>query len=344
TIEQATAKYQSLDKGIYNYDFSSASASYPKSNSKTPLELEEARNAVEIAKAAKAPRYAPEAFGRAQTSLTEAERLFASKGDRKRVIQSARDAVQNAADARTRALKRENDERIAQQQAAAAAAEASAKAQAEAAAKAQQQAEIQKLQAERDAAQQAQARAEAEAAQHAAQLQAQQEQDKARQAQAAAAQAEKEKEQLRAQLLEQFNRILPTTDTPRGLKVNMADVLFDFGKFDLKESAREALAKMTGIVIAHPGLKLAVEGYTDSIGSDTFNLTLSQNRADTVRAYLVNQGLDPNTITATGYGKSNPVASNDTAEGRQQNRRVEIIISGQLIGEKLTGGTSTPQQ
>jgi outer membrane protein OmpA-like peptidoglycan-associated protein len=344
TIEQATAKYQSLDKGIYNYDFSSASASYPKSNSKTPLELEEARNAVEIAKAAKAPQYAPEAFGRAQTSLTEAERLFASKGDRKRVIQSARDAVQNAADARTRALKRENDERIAQQQAAAAAAEASAKAQAEAAAKAQQQAEIQKLQAERDAAQQAQARAEAEAAQHAAQLQAQQEQDKARQAQAAAAQAEKEKEQLRAQLLEQFNRILPTTDTPRGLKVNMADVLFDFGKFDLKESAREALAKMTGIVIAHPGLKLAVEGYTDSIGSDTFNLTLSQNRADTVRAYLVNQGLDPNTITATGYGKSNPVASNDTAEGRQQNRRVEIIISGQLIGEKLTGGTSTPQQ
>jgi outer membrane protein OmpA-like peptidoglycan-associated protein len=144
-------------------------------------------------------------------------------------------------------------------------------------------------------------------------------------------------------LLEQFNRILPTTDTPRGLKVNMADVLFDFGKYDLKPPAREALAKMSGIVIAHPGLKLAVEGYTDSVGSDTFNLTLSQNRADTVRAYLVNQGLDPNTITATGYGKSNPVASNDTAEGRQQNRRVEIIISGEVIGERL-GGPATPQQ
>ena len=208
----------------------------------------------------------------------------------------------------------------------------------------------QRLQAERDAAQAAQARAEAEAAQHAAQLQSQQDQlkaeqerQKALQAEAAAEQAEKEKEQLRAQLLEQFNRILPTTDTPRGLKVNMADVLFDFGKYDLKPPAREALAKMSGIVIAHPGLKLAVEGYTDSVGSDTFNLTLSQNRADTVRAYLVNQGLDPNTITATGYGKSNPVAPNDTAEGRQQNRRVEIIISGELIGERL-GGPATPQQ
>ena len=350
TIEQASAKYQSLDKGIYNYDFSAVSSRYAKSKSKTPLELDEARNAVEIAKAANAQQYAPDAFGRAQTSLNQAESLFTSKGDKKRVIQAARDAVQNAADARTTAVKREYDEKVAREKAAAAAAEAAAKADAAALERAKQQAEIQRLQAERDAAQQAQARAEAEAAQHAAQLQSQQDQQRAEQerqkaleAEAAATQAEKEKEQLRAQLLEQFNRILPTTDTPRGLKVNMADVLFDFGKYDLKSPAREALAKMSGIVIAHPGLKLAVEGYTDSVGSDTFNLTLSQNRADTVRAYLVNQGLDPNTITATGYGKSNPVASNDTSEGRQQNRRVEIIISGEVIGERL-GGPATPQQ
>ena len=350
TIEQASAKYQSLDKGIYSYDFSAASSRYAKSKSKTPLELDEARNAVEIAKAANAQQYAPDAFGRAQTSLNQAESLFTSKGDKKRVIQAARDAVQNAADARTTAVKREYDEKVAREKAAAAAAEAAAKADAAASEKAKQQAEIQRLQAERDAAQQAQARAEAEAAQHAAQLQSQQDQQRAEQerqkaleAEAAAEQAEKEKEQLRAQLLEQFNRILPTTDTPRGLKVNMADVLFDFGKYELKSPAREALAKMSGIVIAHTGLKLAVEGYTDSVGSDTFNLTLSQNRADTVRAYLVNQGLDPNTITATGYGKSNPVASNDTSEGRQQNRRVEIIISGEVIGERL-GGPATPQQ
>src|SRR5579862_3434618 len=112
TIEQASAKYQSLDKGIYNYDFSAASSRYPKSKSKTPLELDEARNAIEIAKAAKAEQYAPDAFGRAQPSLSQAESLFASKGDRKRVIQAARDAVQNAADARTRAIKREYDEKL----------------------------------------------------------------------------------------------------------------------------------------------------------------------------------------------------------------------------------------
>jgi outer membrane protein OmpA-like peptidoglycan-associated protein len=349
TTEQATAKYQSLDKGIYSYDFSSATEKYPKS--KAPLELDEARNSVEIARAVNAQQYAPDAFGRAQTSLNTAESLFARKGDRKRVIQAARDAVQNAADARTIAIKRQADEKAVQEKAAAAAREAQANAEADTATKAQQQAELQKLQAERDAAQQAQARAEADAAKHAAQLQsqqdqlkAQQEQQKAQAAEAAAAQAEKEKEQLRAQLLEQFNRILPTTDTPRGLKVNMADVLFDFGKYNLKEPAREALAKMTGIVIAHPGLKLAVEGYTDSVGSDTFNLTLSQNRADTVRAYLVNQGLDPATITATGYGKSNPVAGNDTPVGRQQNRRVEIIISGELIGTQIGAAPSNPQQ
>ena len=349
TTEQATAKYQSLDKGIYSYDFSSATEKYPKS--KAPLELDEARNSVEIARAVNAQQYASDAFGRAQISLNTAESLFASKGDRKRVIQAARDAVQNAADARTIAIKRQADEKAAQEKAAAAAREAQANAEADTATKAQQQAELQKLQAERDAAQQAQARAEADAAKRAAQLQsqqdqlkAQQEQQKAEAAEAAAAQAEKEKEQLRAQLLEQFNRILPTTDTPRGLKVNMADVLFDFGKYDLKEPAREALAKMSGIVIAHPGLKLAVEGYTDSVGSDTFNLTLSQNRADTVRAYLVNQGLDPATITATGYGKSNPVAGNDTPVGRQQNRRVEIIISGELIGTQIGAAPSNPQQ
>ena len=144
-----------------------------------------------------------------------------------------------------------------------------------------------------------------------------------------------EKQQLRAALLQQFNRILPTTDTPRGLKVNIADVLFDTGKHDLRGPAREALAKLSGIVVAHPGLKLQVEGFTDIVGSDTYNQTLSENRANSVRAYLTNQGIDPTAITAIGDGKSNPVASNDTVGGRQQNRRVEIIISGEIIGTQI---------
>ena len=199
--------------------------------------------------------------------------------------------------------------------------------QAEKDAQARQQAELQ-------AQQDAQARAAAEA-------QSQRDAQAAAQAQQAALQAQQAAAQLRAQLLEQFNRILPTTDTPRGLKANLADVLFATGKFELQPNAREALARFSGIVLAHPGLKLQVEGYTDSVGSDTFNQTLSENRANSVRAYLIAQGLDPTSISAVGYGKSNPVASNDTAQGRQQNRRVEIIISGEIIGTQI-GGAQNP--
>ena len=126
--------------------------------------------------------------------------------------------------------------------------------------------------------------------------------------------------------------------------MNIADVLFDTGKHDLRGPAREALAKLSGIVVAHPGLKLQVEGFTDIVGSDTYNQTLSENRANSVRAYLINQGIDPTAITAIGYGKSNPVASNDTVAGRQQNRRVEIVISGEIIGAQIGHANPTSQQ
>jgi outer membrane protein OmpA-like peptidoglycan-associated protein len=283
--------------------------------------------------------------------LAEAQGLVAKNGNNKLIVQASRDAVQNAADARHITLDRQEQERTAQERADATRREADAKAQADASAASQQQeaaarqqAEMQKLQAERDAAQAAAASARADAARLAAQQQAEQEKLRAQQAQDAAAKSEQEKQQLRAQLLEQFNRVLPTTDTPRGLKVNMADVLFAFGKYDLRPNTREALAKLSGIVLGHPGLKLSVEGYTDSIGSDEVNQTLSQKRADTVRDYLVQQGVDASSITATGFGKSNPVASNDTDQGRQQNRRVEIIISGEVIGTQIGGATTPPAQ
>lgn len=333
TIEQADAKYQSLEKGQYSYDVSSASAHYAKS--KTPLELDEARNAVQIAEAAGAQQYASDAFLRAQNSLNSAERLFAGKKDKKEVIQASRDAVQNAADARNTAINREQEEKAAQERAAEAQRTAQAQAEAAAAATKQQQEQVAREQAEQQAQRDAQARAEADAARQEAQQRAQQEQQAAAQAQQAAARAEQAKEQLRTTLLQQFNQILPTTDTPRGLKVNISDVLFDTGKYDLRVPAREALARLSGIVVAHPGLKLQVEGFTDSVESDTFNQTLSENRANSVRAYLINQGIDPAAITAIGYGKSNPVGSNDTATGKQQNRRVEIVISGEIIGTQI---------
>jgi outer membrane protein OmpA-like peptidoglycan-associated protein len=148
-------------------------------------------------------------------------------------------------------------------------------------------------------------------------------------------QSVREREELRARLLQQFNLILETRDTARGLVVNMSDVLFDSGKYTLRPLAREKLAKISGIVLAYPSLKLAVEGNTDSVGSESFNQQLSEQRAEGVRSYLTHQGIPEGSTTARGFGKSRPIASNDTTDGRQQNRRVELVVSGEVIGTKI---------
>jgi outer membrane protein OmpA-like peptidoglycan-associated protein len=367
TLQQVSVNYTLFGRGLYSYDVAAAGRSYPKAEA--PLEFEEAMNAVLIAGKLGARQYAPDTMRDADQSLRNAEGMLAH-GEKKVVVQDSRDAVQKAAEAIQMTIQRMEEETQAQERATAAQQTAEANAQAQAAAAqreqeaaARREAEQQKQQAEAQAQQDARARAQAEAqaqqdaaaraaadarareeaqARAAAEAQSQQDSQAAARAQAAAAQAELEKQQLRAALLEQFNRILPTTDTPHGLKVNMADVLFAFGKADLQPAAREALAKFSGIVMAHPGLKMQVEGFTDSVGTDAFNQTLSENRANNVRAYLIAQSLDPSAITSIGYGKSNPVASNDTASGRQQNRRVEILISGEIIGTQI--GSAKPAQ
>jgi outer membrane protein OmpA-like peptidoglycan-associated protein len=210
--------------------------------------------------------------------------------------------------------------------------------QARAAALAQQQtaeAEAQKASSERAAAQ---AAAEQAARDRSA---AQADAEKARQA---AAQAEAEKSQLRSQLLAQLNSILQTRDSARGLIVNMSDVLFDTGSFTLKPGAREKLAKISGILLAHPGLTMQIEGHTDSVGSDEFNQTLSERRASSVRDFLADQGVASSSITARGFGKTQPVASNDTAEGRQRNRRVELVVNGDAIGNTASASAATGSQ
>ena len=148
-------------------------------------------------------------------------------------------------------------------------------------------------------------------------------------------QLETEKAELRTQLLRQFNAILQTRDTARGLIVNMSDVLFDTGKYSLRPLAREKLAKVAGIVSGHPGLKLDVEGYTDNVGGDDYNQRLSEQRGEAVRDYLTAEGMAANSVTSKGFGKTQPVASNETATGRQQNRRVELVISGDVIGTEI---------
>jgi outer membrane protein OmpA-like peptidoglycan-associated protein len=332
-------------------------------NSNYPLDLYEARNAVQVARSEGADKYATDTFENALMSLTLAEDLESQKDQRQQVIMNARQATQTAEDARVIAVKRHTEEVAALEKAEAAAKEAAAQAaanretqqaaeaKAEAAREAQQKqvAELQAALAKAEAERQEEARkaadaaaAKAEADRLRAQLQAEQAKEQAEQARQAesaakkaAAEAIKDQENLRASLLKQLNTVLITRDTPQGLVVNMGDVLFDSGKYDLQEPAKLALAKLSGIVLSHPGLRLAIDGFTDNVGGDLTNLNLSQQRADSVRAFLITQDLDPNSVTATGYGSSQPVASNDTAQGRQQNRRVEIIVSGEVIGVQL---------
>ena len=256
-----------------------------------------------------------EAEAKAAAEAAEAKRKADAEAQRQAELAAAREANMKA-QAELAALKAKMD-------ADAQAAKAKAEADALAKAKADAEALAARTKAEADA-REAKANAEADA------LRAKEEA-----ARAEAEQARQDAEALRAQLLEQFNRILDTRDTPRGLVVNMADVLFDTAKFDLRPIAREKLARLSGIVLAHPGLNLAIEGYTDSTGTDEFNQKLSEQRADSVRRYLIDQGLPESNLTAKGFGKSMPVADNSTAAGRQQNRRVEIVISGEVIGTKI---------
>jgi outer membrane protein OmpA-like peptidoglycan-associated protein len=312
---------------------------------RVPLEMYEARNAVDIAKSRGADKYAPEIFSKAQGSLDIAENALARNADKKQIVSTARQTVQFSEDARALAAQRQDEERIAAEREAAAAkakAEAEGKAAAEAAEAKRKTDEEARRQAELAAAKEGQIKAEADAAALKAKMEADALRAKEDAAKAEADRARQAAADLRAQLLEQFNRVLPTTDTPRGLQVNMGDVLFDTGKHNLRMEAQLGLAKLTGIVLSHPGLKLAIEGYTDTTGTAAFNQTLSEQRANAVRDYLDQQGLDPTSVTAEGFGPANPVASNDTSQGRQQNRRVEIIISGEVIGTKI-GVTASSQ-
>jgi len=277
-----------------------------------PLDVYEARNAAEIAKSHAAEKYAPEILSKAQSSLAMTESSLTSKADKKAIISTARQTAQFAEDARALAVQRQEEERIANERAAAA---ATAKAEAEA--KAATQATEAKRQAELAAAKEDVLKAKEEAAR------------------ADAARTRKEAADLRAQLLAQLNSVLQTVDTPRGLVVTMADILFASGKYKLSQDANLKLARLSGVILAHPGLKLRIEGYTDSTGSEDFNIKLSGQRANTVQTFLVEQGLKQDDVTSTGEGQANPVAGNDTAAGRKQNRRVEIIVSGEAIGTKI---------
>src|SRR5215467_10397403 len=358
TIEQVNAKYELLQRGQYVLNRSSYQP--VKIDPKGPLQLAEAENAVQIARLAGAERYASDTFNKALADLQNAQGFLNRSHDRKRSETNAREAAQMAEDARIITFRKTQEEELANERAAAAQREAEERAKADQAAEQARLEQQRRAQAETDrrAAEDAQRRAD-EAAARAVQERAAAdaarasaiEQQKALQAQAEQArlnaqaaeqarqaaeqqqkQAEAEKLQLRERLRQQLNAILETQETARGLIVNISDVLFDFNKYTLQPGAREKMAKVSGILLAYPGLKIQLEGHTDSIGSDEYNMKPSQHRADAVRDYLIAQGVPASTVTATGFGKTTPVASNDTAAGRQRNRRVDMVVTGEPIG------------
>ena len=393
-IEDIEAKYELLPRGQYTMNATPDMRKHAIPDMKRPLEVIEARNAVEIARWAGADKYAADTFKKAETLLDEAENYQARKHpEKKPAAMIAREAVQTAEDARLITLKRQGEERLAQERQASSDREGLAKAQAETEAQRRMQAEQATLQADqaKTAAQKAadqanqdraaaeaaktaaladadnirkeaelarasaqaetdrlkaegaQERASLEAARAAAEAQSQAAQTDAEKARLAAAesdrlrgQAEHEKAALKEQLRTQLNLVLETRSTARGLIVNMSDVLFDTGKFTLRPGTREKMARVSGILLAHPSLKIEVEGHTDSVGGDDYNQHLSEQRAGAARDYLVQSGISSNNVTAMGFGKTKPVTTNDTATGRQQNRRVELVVSGDEIGNATT--------
>jgi len=358
-IEVIAAKYDLLKRGTYLMNQDSRQLKLKPLEPGAPLDLAEARNAVMLARFAGADRYSDETFTKAMRLLMDAEQMRDRGKKGNEVMMPARQAVQTAEDARLISLQKQEEEYQAQQRALVQQRENAALDRARAEETARRQAELDRLtaeaarvSAERDRAAAEAARAAAEAqVQRAQALAAQSERDKAaaeaaraaaesarlaaeaqaQRAQADAAQADREKAALRDQLRQQLNTILETRESARGLIVNLSDVLFDTGSANLKSGTREKLAKVAGILLSHPGLKIQVEGHTDSVGDVSYNQRLSENRAESVRSYIVGQGIAHDAVGTAGFGEAHPVASNSTAEGRQQNRRVELIVSGDSI-------------
>jgi outer membrane protein OmpA-like peptidoglycan-associated protein len=365
TAEAVNAKYELMERGGYiptGYKFDPVVL-----NARLPLEFFEARNALRIAQSEGAEQYASDSYQHAVQLMNNADEYATRKHiDKKPLIAVARDAVQTAEDARAIAVKKVEEIRLADERQDSADAQARAQGQADNAILQKEHAQSEaanaradKNQAESDAARArneaadarsatAQAKSEMAANQassdmavSAANAEADQSRLTAQQALAGAQQAETDKAAMRTRLSDQLNSILQTRDSARGLIVSMSDVLFDTGKYSLKPGAREKLAKVAGILLAYPSLNIQVGRYTDNVGSDDMNQTLSENRAGSVRDYLIQEGVVKASVSARGFGNASPVATNENSSGRQQNRRVELLVSGEAIGVPVNETTGS---
>src|SRR5438309_2856020 len=375
-IHPISAKFDLLQKGQYTVNIEPDQLPATTADRKTPLELLEAQNAIAIAQAAGADQYAVDTLGKAKAYLAQGQNYLKQKQNITPIGAVARAATQAAEDARLLTLQKKQEEQTAAerqraqdriQQAQSQAESESARADAARLDAQRQQEQRELAEQERQAADQARLEAE-QAAQQAAQdraaaqqqlqqseqarqaalaqqqtltQQAEQARLQAQQSDQARAQAVQQAEEQRQRLLKQLNQVLQTRDSARGLIVSMSDVLFDFNKATLKPDAKLRLAKVSGIILADPDLRTEIDGFTDNKGTPQYNMTLSDKRAKAVRDFLVAQGVGTDAVTTRGFGESNPVASNATAAGRQQNRRVELVVSGNAIGSSAGVPNST---
>ena len=336
----ATLSYEIVPRGAY---IQGGAFALPQAGKNEPPDVQQARGAVAIAQIAQAEKFVPAGIDTARRLLAETEQLVKRKESKRDIISHARATVQAAAEARLQSVEARADATARAEREAAETRELAARDAAAREAAGRAAAEEERGRAERAAQEAAalkqraeQERQKAEAARQEADRLRAEAQTQAARAESLRAQAEQDRTTLRATLLRQFNDILDTRDTTRGLIVNVGDVLFETGRYELKPPAREKLARFAGIVLAHPDLMIQVEGFTDSTGTDEINDRLSRQRASEVGEYLIAQGVAADRVTTRGYGSSQPVASNDTREGRQQNRRVELVVSGEVIGTSIT--------
>jgi len=368
-VRTMNAKFDLMDRGQYTENINPATLpAFGENLNSVPLQLLQARDAIAIARATGADQYAPDTLAKAVEMLNRAEDYYRRNQGRTPIGTASRAATQAAEDARLMTINKKEELRAAAARRRMEQRITNAQSEAEAQ---QERARLARQQAEDEAAQRRRAEEEREAAQRAAheaeqariateqqlqaaqqqqqQLQAQQQQlqqetERARQEAAAAEQARQQAEQQAAEqrqrLVQQLNSVLQTKDTARGVVAQMSDVLFDVNKATLKADAKIRLAKVAGIVLAYPDLRLEIDGYTDSTGTQQRNQVLSEQRAASVRDFLISQGVSANNVMARGFGEENPIAPNETAAGRKMNRRVELVMSGTAIGQNVAPGNA----
>ncbi len=300
-----------------------------------PLDIYQARNALQIARRTRMNQFVESGYQQASDLLAKADELHRG-GDTRASTAAAREAEQVVGDGVRISLERQETLRNELLQRAADDRVRRATNTAEDASRRMEEALRMQESAQQAARAAEQQRQRAEDEMRLAVEERRRAQQEAIQAREVAQKLVQEQHQLRDLLIQRLNQVLETEDTERGLVVKLSDILFDPGRFTLKPETRVLLARIAGILSWAPGIRVQVEGHTDNTGDAGRNQVLSEQRAAAVATFFVEQGLPASNISSVGYGESRPLEPNSTRTGRDRNRRVELVLSGEMIGTSIS--------